>query len=59
MPPRAKKAKKEDEKPALEAPAAIAEHTELQVTPAKPAQNGQAPMPAVSELAVRRARVLQ
>ena len=50
MPPRAKKPRKDDDK--LDAPQAIAEHHELEVTAAKPTADGQAPTPAVSELAV-------
>lgn len=57
MPPRAKKPRKDDDK--LEAPAAIAEHHELEVTAAKPAVDGQAPTPAVSELAVSGPETLQ
>ena len=57
MPPRAKKPRKDDDK--LEAPQAIAEHHELEVTAAKPATDGQAPTPAISELAVSGPQTLQ
>jgi hypothetical protein len=54
MPPRATKKQKKDEGgPAPDVPPAIPEGEVLEVTPAQPASNGSAPVPAIGALVVR------